>query len=211
MSRIDGSSPRLTRFIKDNNYVLIAGTDEAGRGALAGPIVAAAVIINPKRKIAGVKDSKKLTPQKREHFYDLICEKSVCYAVGEISAAEIDSHGIQIANLMALEAAVRGLSAQPDCVLCDWYENDPFEIPWHGVKGGEDAHMAIAAASIIAKVTRDRIMVEMAGSYPEYGFDSHKGYGSETHLAALQNLGPSPIHRMSFEPCASYHKGRTAI
>ena len=200
MSRIDDPA-QLTYLIKQNSYILIAGTDEAGRGALAGPIVAAAIILNPESPISGVKDSKKLTPKRREQLYDLIVEQSICYAPGIVSAAKIDQIGIQAANILAMEIAISGLSPRPDCVLADWYENDSFHLPWHGVRDGEAAHQAIAAASIFAKVTRDRIMVELAAQYPEYGFDGHKGYGSEKHMAAIRAHGPSLIHRLSFEPC----------
>lgn len=182
---------------------MVAGVDEAGRGALAGPIVAAAVILNPRSKIIGVKDSKKLTALKRESLFDLISRNAASSAAGIVTAAEIDEIGIQAANLLALEIAVRNLTEEPDCVLADWYENDGFDVPWHAVKGGEAAHAAIAAASVIAKVTRDRIMIELHEEYPAYGFDGHKGYGSERHLKAIAAHGPCPIHRLSYEPCAS--------
>lgn len=211
MSRIDGTARQLIKFIKERNYVLIAGTDEAGRGALAGPIVASAVVISPATRLRDVKDSKKLTHKQRESLYDVIREGCLCCASGIISAAEIDRIGIQAANIRAMEMAVTDLPVEPDCVLADWYENDSFKLPWHGVKAGEAAHVSIAAASIIAKVTRDRIMVELSGQYPLYGLDGHKGYGCEKHIEAINTHGPSPVHRLSFEPCASYQARKTAI
>lgn len=203
MSRIEGTPDQLTQFLKNNNYLLVAGADEAGRGALAGPIVAAAVILPDNIRIEGLKDSKKLTPKRRSLLYGLIEKRCLCCATGIITAAEIDRIGIQAANILAIETAALNLSERPDCVLADWYENSNFEIPWHGVRGGEAAHQAIAAASVIAKVTRDRIMVELAPQYPEYGFDGHKGYGSEKHIKAIDQYGPSLVHRLSFEPLRS--------
>lgn len=203
MSRIDGSPDQLIQFLKQNSYVLVAGADEAGRGALAGPIVAAAVVLNIDYPIEGLKDSKKLTPKRRNSLFELIEEHSLCHAAGIVSASEIDRLGIQSANILAIETAALNLTTKPDCVLVDWYENHRFMIPWHGVRGGEAAHPAIAAASIIAKVTRDRIMVELSERYPEYGLDRHKGYGSAAHIEAIHVHGPSPIHRMSFAPCNS--------
>ncbi len=200
-SRIKAAPSELKRWLVARGYHLVAGTDEAGRGALAGPIVAAAVILPVNKALKGVKDSKKLTPAQRDTWYILIAEKAVALAVAAISPADIDRVGIQQANINALEQAVTALADQPDCVLADWYENPAFGLPWHGVANGEETHPSIAAASIIAKVSRDRIMIELAGTYPEYGFAGHKGYGSAGHLKALRTHGPSPVHRLSFAPC----------
>ncbi len=178
-----------------------AGVDEAGRGALAGPIVAGAVILNAACPITGLKDSKKLTSNRREVLFDEITIKSEAWGAAVVDNEEIDRIGIQKANLVALERAVGMLSVIPDMVVADWYKNDGFPIRWLGVVRGEDMYKEIAAASIVAKVTRDRLMREMAEEYPEYGFEKNKGYGSPGHIAAVERLGVCPVHRTTFGPC----------
>ncbi len=200
-ARIKAAPAALRRWLVSEGYRLIAGTDEAGRGALAGPIVAAAVIMPANNKLKGVKDSKKLTPGQRDTWYLLIEQHALAVGLAEVSPSDIDRDGIQHANMTALEQAVAALTDRPDCVLADWYENPGFAVPWHGVVNGEESHPAIAAASIVAKVRRDRIMIELSEQYPEYGFAGHKGYGSAAHLQALRSHGPSPVHRLSFAPC----------
>lgn len=200
-TRIKARPDELRLFLKNAGFHLVAGTDEAGRGALAGPIVAAAVILNETNPLPGVKDSKKLTPKQRDSWYQSISEHAVAVGVAIVSAADIDRDGIQHANLAALEQSVAALAAEPDCVVADWYDNPQSSVPWHAVVNGEATHPAIAAASIIAKVTRDRIMIELHDEFPEYGFAGHKGYGSVIHLNALRVLGPCPVHRLSFAPC----------
>jgi ribonuclease HII len=200
-SRIEGTSDDIAIFLRAAGYSIIAGTDEAGRGALAGPIVAAAVILSIDDTPEGIIDSKKLTAIQRDRFFEEIANRAISVGIGRIDSNRIDQMGIQKANLCAMMEAVNDLAETPDCVLADWYENPGFKPPWHGVAKGEESHTSIAAASIVAKVTRDRIMVEYALQYPDYGFASHKGYGSRNHIQAINSVGPCPIHRMSYEPC----------
>ncbi len=177
-----------------------AGVDEVGRGPLAGPVVTAAVILDPDRPIAGLKDSKKLTHIQRERLFVEIHACARAVSVGRAEAAEIDEMNILSATLLAMQRAVAGLSIVPDVVYVDGNVTPPFGIPAVAIIGGDGLHEAISAASIVAKVVRDREMVEYAAHYPEYGFERHKGYASAVHLAALEALGPTPIHRRSFAP-----------
>lgn len=184
----------------------IAGVDEAGRGALAGPVVAAAVILPlaAPEQLAGVDDSKRLTPLQRERLYPLIIAHALAYGIGMTSAADIDSLGIRPATYHAMRRALSQLSPTPDQVLVD----GPWPIPdWAGpqqaVVRGDQLSLSIAAASILAKVTRDRYMQAQAGLYPAYGFARHKGYATPQHLTALQRYGPTPEHRRSFAPVAT--------
>jgi ribonuclease HII len=191
------------KLLITRGYSVVAGVDEAGRGCLAGPIIAGAAILDLSKQIPGLRDSKKLTQKSREGLYIRITEESRAWSIGIVEPADIDKMGIQKANLRALELAVEGLSIEPDYVVADWYANDGFRISWEGVHGGDASLASIAAASILAKVTRDKIMRELACKYPGYGFEKHKGYGAAEHLDAIQILGPSPVHRMSFRPCSS--------
>lgn len=184
-------------------YPTIAGADEAGRGSLAGPLCAAAVILNAEHTPAGLRDSKTLTPKQRKVLYDKIIGSCVAWSIGCVEPAVIDKIGIQRANIIVIENAINGLTERPDCVIVDWYRNDGFDIPWHGIKGGDHLSASIAAASILAKVTRDRLMEGLAREYPGYGFERHKGYGSSQHMAALESMGPCLIHRLSFRPCCN--------
>lgn len=179
-------------------YTLIAGIDEAGRGPLAGPVVAAAVILHPDRPINGVNDSKKLSEKRREALYEEITVNAVAIGIGLADAAIIDQINILQATRKAMLDAVLALPSTPDYLLIDGITTITTIIPQQTIKQGDSRSASIAAASIIAKVTRDRLMLEYDQLYPEYEFARHKGYGSATHLAALQKFGPCPIHRMTF-------------
>ncbi len=183
----------------ENGYHLIAGVDEAGRGPLAGPVVAAAVILPPLCKIEGVNDSKKLSPKKRRFLYDEIKNKALCVSVGVCDNELIDRINILQAALCAMGNAVKGLPAKPDFVLVDGNKSIPgLNIPQLPVVNADGKSMSVAAASIIAKVTRDNIMEDYESAYPAYGFAKHKGYGTKEHITVLRQKGPCPIHRASF-------------
>ncbi|MAW30061.1 MAG: ribonuclease HII [Gammaproteobacteria bacterium] len=179
----------------------VAGVDEVGRGPLAGAVFAAAVILNPLSSIEGLRDSKILTVKKRAALDLEIRSKAVAFCVAEASVEEIDRLNILWASMLAMERAVAGLSLQPDSALVDGNRVPSLSCPAQYVIGGDDKITAIAAASIIAKVARDRAMEALDDQYPEYGFARHKGYPTRHHLAVLRRLGPTPIHRMSFAPC----------
>ncbi len=176
----------------------VAGIDEAGRGPLAGPVMAAAVILPAGLTISGVDDSKKLTPEKREKLFDVIMAQAISVGVGIVSPADIDRINILQATRQAMLAAVLNLAPQPDYLLIDGISTIDSLIPQKTIKKGDSLSLSIAAASIIAKVTRDRLMIEMDVTYPGFGFAGHKGYGSAAHLEAIRKLGPSPIHRLTF-------------
>lgn len=181
---------------------LIAGVDEAGRGPLAGPVVAAAVILDDLRPIAGLADSKKLSPARRERLFDEIRAKALCCAVAEASVEEIDRLNILQATLLAMRRAVEGLRLKPAKVLVDGNRLPPLPMLAEAIVKGDSKVAAISAASILAKVTRDRWCAQYHLDYPAYGFDGHKGYGTAEHLAALRLHGPCPQHRKSFAPVA---------
>lgn len=189
--------------LQARGFRAIAGTDEAGRGSLAGPLVAAAVILRLRRIPDGLRDSKKLTAKRRSALYEIIIENCRAWSVGIVGPNDIDRMGIQKANMLALESAVLKLDSRPDYIMADWYKNDGFQLPWEGVRDGDSTIASIAAASILAKVTRDRLMFQLAKEYPGYGFERHKGYGSAEHLSAINELGPSPVHRLSYRPCSA--------
>jgi ribonuclease HII len=179
---------------------LLAGVDEVGRGPLAGDVVAAAVILDVARPIEGLADSKKLSEKKREYLYEVIREKALGYAIASASVAEIDSINILQASLLAMLRAVQQLPTQPEYVLVDGNRLPKWSYRAEAVVKGDSKVAAIAAASILAKVTRDRALVELDKVYPGYGMAVHKGYPTPVHLLALQTLGPSVIHRRSFGP-----------
>jgi ribonuclease HII len=180
---------------------LLAGTDEAGRGPLAGEVVAAAVILDPNRPIAGLADSKKLSEKKREALFVEIREKAVAYGVASATIEEIDEINILHASMLAMSRAVALLSVAPEHVLIDGNRIPPnLPCPAEAVVKGDARHAAISAASILAKVTRDRDIVQAAKIYPQYGFEKHKGYPTALHLKAIQVHGITPIHRRSFGP-----------
>ncbi len=178
----------------------VAGVDEVGRGPLAGPVVTAAVILNPERPIEGLADSKKLTEKRREALDPIIREHALCWALGRAEPSEIDSINILQASLLAMQRAVAGLATQPDLALVDGNKAPQLPCQIRTIVGGDASEPAISAASIIAKVARDREMVELDLRYPGYGLAKHKGYPTKLHLQALQELGVSDIHRRSFGP-----------
>ncbi len=184
--------------IRESGFKHLAGADEAGRGALAGPLVAAAVILSHDETITGLNDSKQLTPQTRESLYSTIVDKAIAWKAIRVEPNQIDSLGIQRANLLAIETAIRMLDPRPDYIIIDHFETPGFDIPLLGVTKGDAVSATIAAASIIAKVTRDRIMEQYCTDYPDYKFSSNKGYGTSDHISALERHGASPIHRMTF-------------
>lgn len=181
-----------------NGFFYVAGIDEAGRGPLAGPVMAAAVILPVGLSIKGVDDSKKLSPDKREKLFDIIMTQALSVGVGVIDPAEIDRVNILQATRRAMLSAVEQLSPLPDYLLIDGISKIDSDVPQLTIKKGDSLSLSIAAASIIAKVTRDRFMIKMDSTYPGYGFAGHKGYGSASHMEAIRRIGPSPIHRLTF-------------
>lgn len=179
---------------------LICGVDEAGRGPLAGPVVAAAVILDAQRPIVGLADSKKLSASKREALFTLICERSLAFHIASASVEEIDTLNILQATMLAMQRAVVGLSATPTLVKIDGNRCPKLDLPAVAIIGGDGCIDSISAASILAKVTRDRMLAELHLSHPEYGFSQHMGYGTPQHLAALKQHGPCEHHRRSFAP-----------
>lgn len=182
----------------DAGIRLICGVDEAGRGPLAGPVCAAAVILPPGLEIPGLNDSKKLTDKKRRELYDVITAQAVSYGIAFASEQEIDEINILQATFLAMERAIQKLSPQPELALIDGNRTKDFGLPVRTIVKGDSLSASIAAASILAKVTRDRLMEEYDAQYPQYGFAVHKGYGTKRHYKALREFGPSPIHRKTF-------------
>lgn len=179
-------------------YQMICGVDEAGRGPLAGPVCAAAVILPPHTQIPGLNDSKKLTDKKRRELFPVICETALAYGIAFATEQEIDEINILQATFLAMQRALDKLNAQPDLALIDGNRQKDFGLPVKTVVKGDSLSANIAAASVLAKVTRDDLMIQQAVQYPEYGFEIHKGYGTRAHYAALEQYGPSSIHRMTF-------------
>ena len=179
---------------------IIAGVDEAGRGPLAGPVVVAAVVLNPDQPLAGLDDSKKLSEKHREALFPLIMERSLAWAVVAIEVDEIDRINILQATLLGMREAVEQLVPQPSLALIDGNRAPALKCSVRTIVGGDCLEPAISAASILAKVTRDRLMKKLHIDYPDYGFDRHKGYPTADHLARLTRYGPCPIHRRSFAP-----------
>ena len=188
--------------IEDSLYsdgiVTVCGVDEAGRGPLAGPVCAAAVILPPHLEIPGLDDSKKLTDKRRRELFPIIQEKAIAYGIGLASHEEIDEINILQATFLAMERVLAQLNVRPDIALIDGNREKDFGLPVQTVIKGDSRSANIAAASILAKVTRDEIMESMAEQYPQYGFEIHKGYGTKAHYEALRTYGHSPIHRISF-------------
>lgn len=178
----------------------VAGVDEAGRGPLAGPVVAAAVILDPARPIQGLDDSKKLNEIQREELFPLISERSLAWSVMAISPAEIDQLNILQATLLGMKKAIEALVPAPSMALVDGNKPPDVDCPVRTIVQGDRLEPAISAASILAKVTRDRLMLEWHCKYPDYGFDRHKGYPTADHLRLLEEFGPCEIHRRSFAP-----------
>lgn len=179
-------------------YKAICGVDEAGRGPLAGPVCAAAVILPPNTIIDGVNDSKKLTEKKREALFDVIKETAVSYSIAYASVEEIESINILNATMLAMKRAVEGLDVKADYAMIDGNKMPPLDIDGETIVKGDAQSMSIACASILAKVSRDRLLYEYAKEYPQYQFDKHKGYGTSAHREAILEYGPCPYHRMSF-------------
>ena len=184
-------------------YRLIAGIDEVGRGPLAGPVMAGAVILPLNLETPWlhlVRDSKQLTAETREHLFPLIREAAIAVGIGEVSAEAIDKHGIARATKMAMRQAVDNLTTPPDALLIDFVRLTEVNLPQRCIVKGDQISLSIACASIIAKVTRDRLMIEMDKLHPGYGFAAHKGYATKEHLESIERLGACPIHRMCFSP-----------
>ncbi|WP_261132800.1 ribonuclease HII [Bacillus sp. Marseille-Q3570] len=191
-----------------NGYRLIAGIDEVGRGPLAGPVVASAVILDPKTRIIGLNDSKKLSEPVREELYEKIIRNAVAIGVGVVSAHEIDRLNIYQASKMAMMEAIEDLPIEPDYLLIDAMEL-PMDLPQENIIKGDAKSNSIAAASIVAKVTRDRLMKEMDLKYPQYYFKSNVGYGTAQHLEALKAYGITPEHRKSFAPVSELEPNKS--
>lgn len=188
----------LENEIYDEGFGFICGVDEAGRGPLAGPVYAAAVILPRGIYIEGLNDSKKLTETKREALYDVITKNALSFCVASASVEEIEKLNILNATMLAMNRAIEGLDIKPELALIDGNRNSAIKVPSRCVIKGDAKCADIAAASILAKVSRDRYMLEMAKKYPEYHFEQHKGYGTKLHYEALREFGPCDIHRMSF-------------
>lgn len=186
------------KLAQAHGFLKIAGVDEVGRGPLAGPVLAAAVILPAGLLIPGVDDSKKLSQHKRETLFDIIMDQALSIGIGSVGPEIVDSINILQATRLAMLNAVQQLSPQPDYLLIDGITPINSALPQKTVKKGDSLSLSIAAASIIAKVTRDKLMTEMDQRYHGYGFAGHKGYGSAAHLEAIRRLGPSPIHRLTF-------------
>ena len=186
----------------DSGFSTICGVDEAGAGPLAGPVYAAAVILPREAEIPGLNDSKKLTEKKREALYDLITAQAAAYSVAFVAAAEIDEIDILNARMLAMQRAIDGLAVRPDLCLIDGNRDrgrtSSITVPHRCIVKGDSLSASVAAASVLAKVSRDRFMLEMAERYPQYGFERHKGYGTRLHYEMLRRYGPSPIHRRTF-------------
>jgi ribonuclease HII len=184
--------------LQEKGFSAVCGVDEAGAGPLAGPVCAAAVILPEHLEIPGLTDSKKLTDKKRRELFPIIKEQAIAYGIGLASEQEIDEINILQATFLAMQRALDQLAVKPDLALIDGNREKDFGVPVKTVVKGDSLSMNIAAASILAKVTRDDLMVQLADAYPQYGFEIHKGYGTKAHYAALTEHGASPIHRMSF-------------
>ncbi len=182
----------------EKGYKIIAGVDEAGRGPLADEVYAAAVILPPDSCIEGLNDSKKLSEKKREKLFDEIKEVALAYAVATASVEEIDTYNIRNATYMAMNRAIEALNIKPDYVIVDGDYIKDCNYPHECVVKGDSKSLSIAAASVLAKVSRDRHMLQMAEKYPQYGFEKHKGYGTKVHIEALKEFGPCEIHRKTF-------------
>jgi len=183
-----------------HGFNLIAGVDEAGRGPLAGPVVAAAVIFNRDYKNSRINDSKQLTPAEREQLFIEIKNSALTYAIGIVGWKQIDEMNILEASKLAMRRAIMKLNPAPDFIITDAVAINVMDIPQKAIIKGDEKVFSVAAASILAKVARDRLMMNYHKKYPEYGFDQHMGYGTEIHLTAIKKHGPCPIHRLTFSP-----------
>ena len=188
----------IENSIFDSGIQVICGVDEAGRGPLAGPVCAAAVILPANIEIPGLNDSKKLSDKRRRELYPVIMEQAIAYGIGFADHKEIDEINILQATFLAMERAIHSLNVKPQLALVDGNRSKDFGIPVKTVVHGDSLSASIAAASVLAKVTRDDLMLKLAEEYPQYGFDVHKGYGTKAHYEALEKYGPCPVHRMTF-------------
>ena len=189
---------RFEQPLREQGFARIAGVDEAGRGAWAGPMVAASVVLPEDFDCGDLDDSKKLTPAKREACYEQIVESAVAFLVVKATPARIDRAGLHRSNKAILREAVKKMAPEPDYVLCDGWPLERLSIPHLSIKKGDAVAASVAAASVIAKVERDRLMERYDRRYPGFGFEHNKGYGTPDHREALERLGPTPIHRLSF-------------
>ncbi|MDP3718566.1 MAG: ribonuclease HII [Acidobacteriota bacterium] len=194
----------IENALRRYGFVCVAGVDEVGRGCLAGPVMAGAVILDPQRRIDGLADSKALTAAQRDRLHEEIVSKAIAWAVVSVTPDEIDRINIHQATLQAMRRAVLALAPLPDAVLVDAFRIPSLPMAQRGVIGGDRRSSAIAAASIVAKVTRDRMMHELHRADPRYGFDRHKGYATAEHLAAVARFGYSPQHRRTFRPATLF-------
>jgi ribonuclease HII len=195
-----GPDFRLEARLRRQGVWPVAGVDEVGRGPLAGPVAAAAVILDPQRLPTGLDDSKALKPAEREAAFERIVTRALAVSVSFVTPAEIDAMNIRQATLAAMARAVSGLSQAPAFVLVDGADPPRLSCPCRAIVKGDAAALSIAAASIVAKVARDSMMRRLAAHYPDYGFDTNVGYAAQRHLEALQKVGPTPVHRLSFSP-----------
>jgi ribonuclease HII len=209
-SDLSGPIDRFERRLRDEGFRLVAGVDEAGRGALAGPLVAAAVILPEGFEVDGLADSKLLTALQRDDWFERITLRAVSISVCRAFPGRIDRRGLHRSNLALLRKALTCLDVRPDFVLTDGFPLRGLRIPHLGIKKGDAVTASVAAASVVAKVTRDRIMIRYHRRYPQYGFAQHVGYGTASHRAAIARYGPSPIHRMSFKGMVMYAEDAAA-
>ena len=203
----EGDTLAFERNARSAGYARIAGLDEAGRGPLAGPVVAAAVVLPPDLFIPGVTDSKQVAEPERERLYDEIRGQALCFGIGIVDELTIDEVNIYQATIIAMERALQSLSLQPDYLLLDAMTLSRIFIPQKSLIKGDCRSHSIAAASILAKVTRDRLMRDLHKKFPQYNFEKHKGYGTKEHLALIQKYGPCDAHRKSFNPVAAMLRG----
>jgi len=195
---------RFEREAAAQGFLKIAGIDEAGRGPLAGPVVSAAVILPASFEVTGINDSKKITPKKRNYLYGEICRHALATATGIVDSVEIDRINILQATLLSMSKAVKNLTVMPDTLLIDGTFTIPSDLPQTTITKGDSLSISIAAASIIAKVTRDRLLQKYDSTYPQFGFAKHKGYPVKAHREAIKKFGPCPIHRRSFKGVKEY-------
>ncbi len=195
---------KFEREAAARGFLKIAGIDEAGRGPLAGPVVSAAVILPASFEVTGINDSKKITPEKRNYLYGEICRHALATATGIVDSVEIDKINILQATLLSMSMAVKNLAVRPDTLLIDGTFAIPSDLPQTTIAKGDSRSISIAAASIIAKVTRDRLMEKYDSTYPQFGFSKHKGYPVKAHKEAIKKFGPCPIHRRTFKGVKEY-------
>jgi ribonuclease HII len=195
---------KFEREAAARGFLTIAGIDEAGRGPLAGPVVSAAVILPASFDVTGINDSKKITPKKRNYLYGEICRYALATATGIVDSVEIDKINILQATLLSMSKAVKNLAVRPDTLLIDGTFTIPSDLPQTTITKGDSRSISIAAASIIAKVTRDRLLEKYDSTYPQFGFLKHKGYPVKAHKEAIKKFGPCPIHRLTFKGVKEY-------